>query len=445
MTNLRIKDNTVYPWTLFQAVPQLTAALTNQSLAQLVAQGLFVFPNSINQSPDLTADQFVLRSVNRSFQSSNVMGFIGLGQEQLVIGSRFGQKNADYFLHYMLSHVLEFPNVVNLDADTDESQHLFDLLVYVFPQYLKAALRKGVFKTYIRREYNDANVKGTIDIARHLQQNTPFLGKIAYSQREFVYDNYLMELVRHTIEFIKQRQYGRALLAPVQNEVAQVIHTTAGYERFARRQVIIKNQDNPVRHAYYSEYRVLQRLCLMILQHQKQQFGSGSSQLHGILFDGAWLWEEYVNQLIGKWYFHPMNKGGRGAQQLFTGDTGQLGLIYPDFIGRNAQNRVIADTKYKPVGNIGGRDYLQVVAYMFRFDARTAFYLYPEQSELEDTVLKLNQGISYEQNVSPRTDIQLIKCGLSIPQRAANYDDFVGKMHKNESEFLTRIQCMVHQ
>ena len=53
-----------------------------------------------------------------------------------------------------------------------------------------------------------------------------------------------------------------------------------------------------------------------------------------------------------------MNKRRKGAQRLFDGN---IGLIYPDFISKNATNRIIADAKYKPLGNIGNKDYLQVL------------------------------------------------------------------------------------
>lgn len=36
------------------------------------------------------------------------------------------------------------------------------------------------------------------------------------------------------------------------------------------------------------------------------------------------------------------------------------------------ENHVIEDVKYKPMGNIGKKDYLQALAYMFRFDAKKA-------------------------------------------------------------------------
>ena len=217
---------------------------------------------------------------------------------------------------------------------------------------MKAAVRKGLFKEYIRNRYNDENIKGSIDVARHIQKNTPFTGSVAYSQREFSYDNNLIQLVRHTIEFIKKKPYGGNLLIKVKDEVKLVIEATQSYEPYDRQRTVETNKKNPVRHAYFREYLALQRLCLLILQHQKHQIGSGVRQIYGILFDGAWLWEEYVASLIGEAFYHPMNKGGKGAQRLFNGN---IGLIYPDFISRDNKHRIIADAKYKPIDNIGNK------------------------------------------------------------------------------------------
>ncbi|MCD7835743.1 MAG: hypothetical protein LUG83_03645 [Lachnospiraceae bacterium] len=91
-------------------------------------------------------------------------------------------------------------------------------------------MRKGVFKTYVRKTYNDSNVKGTIDIARHIVKNTPFVGNVVYSQREYYFDNDLMELIRHTVEFIKYKPYGHKLLAQVKDEVKDVVAATPNYE-----------------------------------------------------------------------------------------------------------------------------------------------------------------------------------------------------------------------
>ena len=128
-----------------------------------------------------------------------------------------------------------------------------------------------------------------------------------------------------------------------------------------------------------------------------------------------------------------MNKSGKGAQWLFSGN---IGLIYPDFISRDTENRIIADAKYKPIGNIGNKDYLQVLAYMFRFDAKEGFYIYPESGDIKNLELKMNSGTKYEDNVASREDISIVKCGLHIPNATESYDDFVTKMRVSEDEFL---------
>ena len=277
-------------------------------------------------------------------------------------------------------------------------------------------------------------MKGSIDIARHIEKNTPFVGNVAYSQREFSYDNSLMELVRHTVEFIKRKPYGNSILSKVKDDVKLVIDATPGYESCDRQRIIEQNEKSTVRHAYFREYRALQKLCLLILRHQKHQIGSGSRKIYGILFDGAWLWEEYVNSLIEDVFYHPMNKGGKGAQRLFDGN---VGLIYPDFISRNNESRIIADAKYKPIDNIGNKDYLQVLAYMFRFDAKVGYYLCPEAEGSDDLRLKMNCGSTYESNVAPREDISITKHGLKIPVDAADYAEFVAKMKEHEQEFVS--------
>lgn len=127
-----------------------------------------------------------------------------------------------------------------------------------------------------------------------------------------------------------------------------------------------------------------------------------------------------------------MNKGGTGAQRLFDGN---VGLIYPDFISRNNETRIIADAKYKPIDNIGNKDYLQVLAYMFRFDAKTGYYFYPEATGVDDLQLWMNKGSTYESNVAPRDDTCLTKHGLKIPVDAESYEAFAKKMKASETEF----------
>ena len=443
ITSMIIKDNSTQNKKDFSSIPNLTNRIADKTIGLLEGEGVFVFPECIRESSDISNEQMILQSSNESFRSSNLMGFIGMGHERLVIQSRFSVSGRDYFLQYLLEKVLDLPNILALDIRVNRDSPMYSLLLFIFPYYLKKALRKGLFKTYIRFHYNDSNVKGSIDIAQHIKMNTPFVGNIAYSQREFSFDNYLMELVRHTIEFIKTKPYGTYVLRKVHDEVASVIEITIKYSFHDRSRILESNKKNPVRHAYFHEYRALQNLCIMILQHEKHETGSGINHIHGILFDGAWLWEEYMNSLIAEKFHHPMNKSGNGLQHLFTNSNGNReGYIYPDFISKDSINRIVADAKYKPAANIRNADYFQLLTYMLRFGASLGYYLYPERDEPVNQIYYLNHGSTYEHNVKKRNDIRIIKHGFKIPGLIDEYPGFKEAMEMSERSFKSQLASM---
>lgn len=425
----KVKDNTTYITSRFSCNQCIVSNILNKSLNQLDAEGLFIFPEAIKKVEDLTRDQMILQEFNGKYRTGNVMGFIGYGKERLIIQSRFCNDKEDYFLSYLLERVLNIPNIVSLDADTSSDKRLLNFLLFIFPKYLENAIRKGLYKQYIHKKYNDTNIKGKIDIPRHLTKNTPFIGSIAYSQRLFSYDNMLMELIRHTIEFIKSKSYGSIILSDIKEELKLIVNATQSYRTCDRQKIIEQNKKNPIRHAYFREYSALQRLCILILKSEKHDIGSGIQNSYGILFDGAWLWEEYINILLSSHFYHPKNKSKFGAQQLFSDGKG---LIYPDFISKSTDSRLIVDAKYKPIENIRGRDYLQVLAYMYRFDASKGYYIYPDSEGQVPLVLNLNKGSTYENNVSARNDVNIIKLGFKIPNKSADYDDFKMQIHESE-------------
>ena len=120
-----------------------------------------------------------------SLGTGNLMGFIGRNDTELNICSRFTHKidekiseKNDFFLHYMLEKVCHI-NLTNLKS-TRSQDKIFDLLPFLFPQYLISALRQGVYKEYQKHEYNNSNVRGLIDINRHIRFNIPANGKVPF-------------------------------------------------------------------------------------------------------------------------------------------------------------------------------------------------------------------------------------------------------------------------
>lgn len=82
----------------------------------------------------------------------------------------------------------------------------FDFLIFLFPVLLKKAMRQGVFRENQSRHYDDANIKGRVDVARFIRKDIPFAGHVAYQTREYSADNDMNQLIRHTIEYIKTKK-----------------------------------------------------------------------------------------------------------------------------------------------------------------------------------------------------------------------------------------------
>ena len=89
MKLLRIKDNSQQKKDAFSQVARLTGKIADKTLEQLEREGVFVFPETVKDAEDITQDQMILQSVNDTYRSGNVMGFLGYGDERLVIASRF--------------------------------------------------------------------------------------------------------------------------------------------------------------------------------------------------------------------------------------------------------------------------------------------------------------------------------------------------------------------
>jgi 5-methylcytosine-specific restriction enzyme subunit McrC len=402
--------------------------LAKPTIAELCAAdhpGLLVFPNDINKSGDKIGDDHVFSIVGDRLITGNIMGFIGYNHTKVSIRSRFAQGRKDYFLHYMLQKVFSF-NIFDLNVNSDD-EIIFDFLVLMFPHFLNEAMRQGLYKEYQISHYNDCHVHGQINVGRHIRNNIPFMGRIAYDTRDFSFDNSIMELIRHTIEYIQQLKIGKSVLNNSQETTSNVMmvrQATPSYRRQDRRRAIDANRRS-IAHPYYHAYRDLQKLCLCILRHEELKYGKDDKEIHGILFDGAWLWEEYLNSILKHaGYKHPRNKDKTGRICLFKDGTGWR---YPDFY----KEGIILDAKYKGYGNrqiseIDRDDLHQVISYMWIERARHGGFIFPLRAD--ETVGSSKTLRGYEGDLS--------LYGLKISREFNTFIEFCNEMEKNESVLL---------
>lgn len=419
--------------------------IADKSISELCKdnENLLIFPHSIEDTDDRIGGSTIFGLQNTSdpdkvrVNTGNVMGFIGVGNLQIKIQSRFDDGRDDYLLHYMLQRVLSF-NLFNL-SHNNEQEDVFDFMMFMFPYFLKNALCQGLYREYKTYKHNDSNVRGTINVNRHISRNIPFIGNIAYSTREYSHDNSMTQLIRHTIEFMKTKKYGSAVLNmdrdTIEN-VKEIVEHTPSYNKSERSNVISKNLRHKS-HPYYTNYKPLQSLCIQILRMEEVKYGENDDEVCGILFDGAWLWEEYVNTILSEHGFvHPQNKLKKGKIYLFEdidadGRRHRSGVRYPDFYKQD----FVLDAKYKRLGSyekvskVERDDIHQVITYMDNLKATKGGFVAP----LESKQTKVPTSHIKDSNST------LSIFGIEICKDAKNYAEFCEKMEESETEFVASL------
>lgn len=405
---------------------------------------LLIFPQCLDYTSDDIEKNCIFSISNRKLTTTNIVGFIGVKGEsketELSIHSRFTDNEQDYFLHYMLQLVMSI-NIFDLEHSFTSDDPVFDLLKFLFPKFLNDALTQGLYKEYVTNSYNDSYVHGTVDVTSFIRLDVPFQGKIASKAREHSYDNSMTELIRHTIELLKTDAIGSAILSNNKetiDSVSIIERATPGYQKNNRMKVIDQNL-KPKNHPYFTKYRVLQRICLQILRHDgiKYTASESKSKIYGVLFDVAWLWEEYINVIFREHkcnVIHPENKTGKKGLPLFV-DNGHY-VRYPDFYTKNRQ--FVMDAKYKrlKVENYGSAsnsidrdDMHQLITYMYMLKAETGIFLFPNETETSDNKVGVLSGYSG----------QIKTCSLCIPHDSKSYKDFTTSIRTHEKSFLSNV------
>ena len=350
---------------------------------------LLIFPQNLEEYGDKIGKQYVFEVKEGKLCTKNIMGFIGYRDTKVRIHSRFAQDDDDYFLHYMLQKVFSI-NLFDLKYHTDD-ESIFDFLIYLFPAFLKRAMRQGLYKT---------------------------------------------QLIRHTIEFIANHHYGGSILQNndlTKDSVSLIREATPTYSQNERRKIVNQNL-RPLSHPYFSEYRHLQRLCVQILRYEEIKYGRNDDEIYGVLFDGAWLWEEYLNTLLSDYgYKHPQNKVYSGRIHLFTDNSGAR---YPDFYKKD----IVLDAKYKryaelELQKIDGDDLHQVITYMYILRAQHGGFIVPKQH--------VNNGISSQSKLLKGYGGSMNIYGITVDTPAKDFKAYCQQMSYYEKEFVNMLPQLV--
>ena len=483
---MEILDNTSYKGENFKSLFSESnikdlLIIENSTIGTLKKQkGVWVFPPDADknnekelegkiitfQYSDAGAHDMEITKWICGLKTENILGFIGSGSTDLTIRSRFSKKERnDWFMQYLLQEVLSI-NIFTLNHSVS-GKGSFDYRFFLFPYLLQKALRKGLYREYVRRLYNNDHPTGTIDVKQHILRNSNAPnGKVAYVKTEYAEDNPMAQLIRHTIESIRGNRMVSNILSSSQETIANVrtiINATPSYRKGELQKVI--NSCNKLKpHPVYTDYQPLQKLCLQILKNEELGYDglAASDKTYGLLFDGAWLWEEFLGRIFTKaGYVHPKNGIKTDPIMMFKGIETDWNKRYPDYY-KTGNSPIVIDAKYRPILKIDdkkgiitnyNRDHFnQILAYLHLLKSKKGCLIFPseftltEQDDFTNIGVKTNLLLSKKElYVYKIGDLEgnggsVFLIGVCIPSKMRSYEDFYTAMKNVELELLDTIK-----
>ena len=339
----------------------------------------------------------------------------------LQINSRFDSSSSSFehikpfFLMTLLFN--GFIPLSNSRVNRD-SEGLTDmLLLYSFIEKYKIAYVKGYFKTYHRFENNDAKVKGSIDVPRHIKTNIGLNnGKISYNYKEKTASNYINHLIVEAYECLKRKYYNQTLSsfktcdylrASIEN-----LKYLINYPKYSKKTLISKNT-NPLSHPYYTEYEDIRKICLKILREEKVSAfnGNENDKVEGVLMYIPKLWEKYIEN-----YFRNIKYRAQDKIRILdvNSNNDYKQLTQPDFVFyKDDTPFMILDAKFKPgwinvaktgeVGSLLLSDYDKCIRDMVTINSHSTGVVFPTNDSItneESTFRISDETFEYKHNIS---------------------------------------------
>jgi len=308
-----------------------------------------------------------------------------------------------------------------LIAIEQQQDLLTPLLIVEYLQLLKKIVKKGLKKSYFKRERNlNSRVKGKVLVAKNIKRNK-LKNKPLHTYcrfNEFGLDSLENRLLKKALVFVKKYLPNYIHLAKYPNLKKLLNYTTPAF-----RQVSDKIELSEIKHhktnPFYKEYKTAIRLAKQILKRFGYNLSSTAQKqvkTPPFWIDMSKLFELYVLGLLRK-RFSARNEVA--YQKTFC-------HLSPDFLinAKDGQCQMVADAKYKRYNgsSVQKEDVRQLAAYA-RMNGVYSFFgkednslidcliIYPDQNGPDDIKeIKLN---------SPDKKIncykQFFKIGVKLP------------------------------
>lgn len=279
-------------------------------------------------------------------------------------------------LKTLKNHPFKMLDIANLKH---ENLPLLEIFISMFLDELSRLVKKGIKSDYIELSDNLKFLKGKLNIAQQIRQNSIHKERFYVTYQEFSANRIENRLIKSTLKFL----YKRSKFARNQQRIREYMFIFDEVSSSSDIKGDFKNLrlDRQMKH-----YERVLLWAKIFLQHKSFSPYKGNDIAFALLFDMNKVFESYVAFMLRKNGFNIQTQVCKHYLLKYN-NKDKFGLK-PDIV---FDSNIIADTKWKILSNIDDTaqpDLYQLYAYGKKYDCDKLYLIYPKIKDLKQTPMK---------------------------------------------------------
>lgn len=282
----------------------------------------------------------------------------------------------------MLSYLKDFPGLPSEKSSlSTKHEDLFELFICLYLEKVKSLVRRGLKRGYSEVEENIHCLKGRLDMANHIKENSARRDRFYCIHDEYLPDGPENRLIKSSL----------LLLSKESNKASNIRDAASLLSYFEN---VPESKDYKVDYSLvspdrnYSYYEEVVKWAYAFLMHRSFVFETGNDEVDSLLFPMEKVFESFIGRLFARClresnlYNHGYRISLQGYRTLF--DDPKEFRIKPDIRIYKDDTSIIFDTKWKKLRKgdkhfgISQSDMYQMYAYAKRFHTNDVYLIYPK-------------------------------------------------------------------